>query len=84
MASSSSSHSRRSNRRPAMISELAIEAQNHNWDENGSLKYFLRIADRSRKAGKTAVENNDLETAFVMFARAATIVLEKLPTHLIL
>ncbi|KAF5344607.1 hypothetical protein D9758_013891 [Tetrapyrgos nigripes] len=81
MSSSGILRPRRSSRRPAMISELAQEAQNHNWDENGTLKYFLRIADRSRKAGKAAVENNDLETAFIMFARAATIVLEKLPVH---
>ncbi|KAK7442038.1 hypothetical protein VKT23_016315 [Stygiomarasmius scandens] len=67
--------------RPATVAELVQSAENHNWDENGSLKYFLRIADRSRRAGGAAVEALDMETAFIMFRRTAMIVIERLPEH---
>jgi hypothetical protein len=41
----------------------------------------LRSAERHRKAGKEYAKGGDLEAAFVEFAKAATLVLEKLPTH---
>ncbi|GAW07335.1 Mov34-domain-containing protein [Lentinula edodes] len=68
-------------RRPAMISELAARASQNDWNENGAFKYFLRLAERYRKEAKEAVARNDLEEAFVAFARSATIVLEILPVH---
>jgi len=68
-------------RRPASISELAQRARDDLWDERRELKFYLRSAERHRKAGKEYVRGGDLEAAFVEFAKAATLVLEKLPTH---
>lgn len=68
-------------KKPATIATLAERALENIWDENKELKYFLRIAERSRKEGKEFYKRGDLENAFVSFARAATLVLEKLPTH---
>ncbi|KAE9398061.1 Mov34-domain-containing protein [Gymnopus androsaceus JB14] len=68
-------------RRPAMISELAALAQETSWDENGSFKYFLRLAEKYRKDAKESVARGELEDAFIAFARSASIVLEKLPGH---
>ncbi|KIK70091.1 hypothetical protein GYMLUDRAFT_53201 [Collybiopsis luxurians FD-317 M1] len=67
--------------RPLMISELAARAQQTSWDENGSFKYYLRLAEKYRKEAKDHVNNGELEEAFVAFARSASIVLEKLPSH---
>ena len=67
--------------KPATIAALAERALENIWDERRELKHFLRIAERSRKEGKEFVKQGDLENAFVSFARAATLVLEKLPTH---
>ena len=79
---SSNSHSFSSpSRKPATIAALAERALEDIWDERKELKHFLRIAERSRKEGKEYVKHGDLENAFVSFARAATLVLEKLPTH---
>lgn len=68
-------------RKPATIATLAERALENIWDEGRELKHFLRIAERSRKEGKESYKRGDLENAFVSFARAATLVLEKLPTH---
>jgi STAM-binding protein len=82
LPSSSNSHSFSSpSRKPATIAALAERALEDIWDERKELKHFLRIAERSRKEGKEYVKHGDLESAFVSFARAATLVLEKLPTH---
>lgn len=51
------------------------------WDDNKDLKYYLRIAEKYRRDGSAFHEKGDYENAFVEFARAATLVLEKLPTH---
>jgi hypothetical protein len=67
--------------KPVTIATLAERALENIWDERKELKHFLRIAERSRKQGKEFVTQGDLESAFVSFARAATLVLEKLPTH---
>jgi STAM-binding protein len=66
--------------RPATISELAERARNHT-DDKSTIKGYLRLADQLRRDGKEQAERNDLEGAFVAFARAATIVLEKIPNH---
>lgn len=68
-------------RKPATIAILAERALENIWDEGRELKHFLRIAEKSRKDGKEFARRGDLENAFVSFARAATLVLEKLPTH---
>lgn len=67
--------------RPATIAELAAFAQRETWDPTLPLKHWLRTAEKARKAGQAHVETQNYEAAFVEFARAATIVLEKLPTH---
>lgn len=70
-----------SSRRPATIAELAERALDNLWDESKELKYYLRVAEKYRRDGKDFVQKGDLESAFVEFARAATLVLEKLPSH---
>ncbi|KAL0945895.1 hypothetical protein HGRIS_012180 [Hohenbuehelia grisea] len=82
--SSSQNQSRRQNpnyRRPATIAELAERALGNPWDDGRELKYYLRTADRYSREGKESAKRGDLEAAFVEFARAATLVLEKLPSH---
>ena len=69
------------NRRPLSIAELADRALHNLWDSSRSLKQWLKAADGFRKAGRSYVDAGDLEAAFVEFAKAATIILEKLPTH---
>lgn len=68
-------------RRPLSIAELADRALNNLWDPSRGLKQWLRAADGFRKAGRSYADAGDLEAAFVEFAKAATIILEKLPTH---
>ena len=68
-------------KRPASIAELAERALDNLWDENKDLKHYLRVAEKYRREGKEFVRTGDLENAFVQFARAATLVLEKLPLH---
>ncbi|KAI6019158.1 hypothetical protein EDC04DRAFT_435434 [Pisolithus marmoratus] len=76
-----SSHPTPSARRPYSIAELADRALHNLWDPSRGLKQWLRIADGFRKAGRSYADAGDLEAAFVEFAKAATIILEKLPTH---
>ncbi|TFK28275.1 hypothetical protein FA15DRAFT_665497 [Coprinopsis marcescibilis] len=73
-------HHRRT-RRPASIAELAEKALDTTWDERRELKHYLRIAEKYSKEGKELAKQGDLETAFILLAKAATLVLEKLPTH---
>ena len=68
-------------RRPASIGELAERALDNLWDDRKELKFYLRQAEQYRKDGKTFAAHGDHENAFVSFARAATLVLDKLPTH---
>ncbi|KAI0657521.1 hypothetical protein C8Q70DRAFT_1002072 [Cubamyces menziesii] len=78
---SSSRSSRNHFHRPATIAELAAQAQQNLWDPNIGLKHWLRTAEKARRLGDQLVKDNDYEGAFVEYAKAATIVLEKLPTH---
>jgi Uncharacterized protein conserved in archaea len=68
-------------RRPATIAELAERALDNIWDEHRELKYYLRIAEKYRHDAMHFLQQGDLESAFVEYARAATLVLERLPTH---
>lgn len=68
-------------RRPYCIAELADRATHNLWDPSKGLKQWLKAADSFRKAGRAYHEAGDLEAAFVEFAKAATIILEKLPSH---
>ena len=67
--------------RPATITELAEKSREDLWDPNKSLKHWLRTAELARKAGKQYAEDGDYERSFVQLARAATIILERMPTH---
>ena len=49
--------------------------------DKAKLKDYLRIAEKYRKEGKELAKQGDLEAAFVLLAKAATLVLEKLPKH---
>ncbi|KAH7908544.1 hypothetical protein BJ138DRAFT_1068611 [Hygrophoropsis aurantiaca] len=69
------------NRRPPSIAELADRALTGLWDPTRGLKSWLKNADGFRKAGRSHAEAGDFESAFMEFAKAATIILEKLPTH---
>ena len=51
------------------------------WDPAKGLKHWLRTAEKARRNGDYYADHHDFERAFVEYARAATIVLEKLPTH---
>ncbi|TFK32161.1 hypothetical protein BDQ12DRAFT_692894 [Crucibulum laeve] len=75
------SHVRNSPRRPPTISELANKALEGLYDEKRELKHHLRNAEKYRRDAKAFLEKDDLENAFVMYAKAATLVLDKLPTH---
>ncbi|KAF8064862.1 hypothetical protein FPV67DRAFT_1671168 [Lyophyllum atratum] len=68
-------------RKPSSIAQLAEAALDNLWDETRDLKYYLRTAEKYRKVARQHVVENDLESAFIMFAKAATLVLEKIPTH---
>jgi len=70
-----------SSRRPATIPELAERALDNLWDDKANLKHYLRIAEKYRRDGKELAKQGDIESAFVLLAKAATLVLEKLPTH---
>lgn len=80
-AGAGSSSSRPSYYRPATIAELAAQAQENLWDPSKGLKHWLRTAEKARRNAETLVQNKEYEGAFVEYAKAATIVLEKLPTH---
>lgn len=67
--------------RPATIAELADRARDDHWDPSKGVKYWLKAGENYRRAGKGYVEIGDLESAFVEYAKAATIVMEKLPAH---
>ncbi|KAG8770067.1 hypothetical protein FRC12_004539 [Ceratobasidium sp. 428] len=68
-------------RRPFSIQELAARSRPTGYDPSKSLKDLLRIATAERDAGEQAKAANDVETAFIHFAKASTLMLEDLPTH---
>ena len=68
-------------RRPASIAELAEMAMLDLWDDTRDFWHYLRMAEKYWKEGKDSARKGDLEGAFVALARAATLVLEKLPMH---
>ncbi|KAI0752757.1 hypothetical protein C8Q80DRAFT_473427 [Daedaleopsis nitida] len=75
------SSARSSYYRPATIAELAAQAQENLWDPSKGLKHWLRTAEKARRNAEALIQNSNFEGAFVEYAKAATIVLEKLPTH---
>ncbi|KAI5119469.1 hypothetical protein M0805_007203 [Coniferiporia weirii] len=67
-------------RRPASIQELAQRAELI-WDPSKDFKFWLKFAERARHAGQDHDLRGDLENAFVEYAKAATLILDKIPTH---
>ncbi|KAI0062561.1 hypothetical protein BV25DRAFT_1885276 [Artomyces pyxidatus] len=67
--------------KPVSIAELAERAKAAVGESPKGLKHWLRTAEAARHAGKRYTEQGELENAFVEYAKAATIVLEKLPNH---
>ncbi|KAI9464131.1 hypothetical protein BJY52DRAFT_1107343, partial [Lactarius psammicola] len=67
--------------RPHSIAELAELARQSIGDDARPFKSWLRTAENGRRDAKSYQEQGDLESAFIEFARAATIVLEKIPSH---
>ena len=67
--------------RPHSIGELAERAKQILGEDPKPFKAWLRIAENARRDAKSFQEQGDLESAFVEYAKAATIVLEKIPAH---
>lgn len=71
-----------SHQHPASIQELAERAEQLNvWETTRDFKQWLKAAERARHAGQSHDQSKDLENAFVEYARAATLILDKIPTH---
>jgi STAM-binding protein len=67
--------------RPRSIAELADIAKESLGDDARPFKTWLRIAENARRDAKSFHEQGNVESAFIEYARAATIVLEKIPAH---
>ena len=67
--------------RPSSIPELAERAFGNLWDASKDLRHWLLVAERARDSGKEYTTKGDLENAFVQFARAAHLILDKIPQH---
>jgi len=63
-------------KRPASIAELA-----EMWDDTKDFKHYLGMAEKIWTEGRDWARKGNFEGAFVALARAATLVLEKLPMH---
>ncbi|KAF8596164.1 hypothetical protein BDV93DRAFT_455374 [Ceratobasidium sp. AG-I] len=68
-------------RRPLSIQELATRSRPTGYDPSMSLKDLIRLATAERDAGERAIAAGSIETAFIHFAKASTLMLEDLPTH---
>jgi hypothetical protein len=67
--------------RPHSIGELAERAKQILGEDPRPFKAWLRVAENARRDAKSFQEQGDLESSFVEYAKAATIVLEKIPAH---
>jgi hypothetical protein len=67
--------------RPYSTAELADRARQSLGDEIRSFKTWVQISEDALREAKNFCEQGDLNLAFVKYAIAATIVLEKLPAH---
>ncbi|KAF9254780.1 Mov34-domain-containing protein [Marasmius fiardii PR-910] len=81
MSSTSAHNSSYPQRRPSSIAELAQKARNNHLRENQNLKYYLKHAESNRREAFKYVQAGDLESAFISFARTASLILEMLPSH---
>ena len=68
-------------KRPLTMEELDARARDDLWDEKETLGHYLAIAGRFRKHGNDLQTQGDYENAYVQFAKAAALVLEKMPFH---
>ncbi|KAG8712368.1 hypothetical protein FRC11_000320 [Ceratobasidium sp. 423] len=68
-------------RRPFSIAELAARSRPTGYDVSMSLRDLLRMATAERKAGDTAKADGDIESAFIHYAKASTMMVEELPGH---
>ena len=66
---------------PRSIGELAEHAKQIVGEDPRPFKAWLRLAETARRDAKSFQEQGDLESAFIAYAKAATIVLEKIPAH---
>jgi hypothetical protein len=64
--------------RPHSVAELAEMAKDSLGEADLPFKTWLRIAENARRDAKSHEEQGDFESAFVDYARAATIALEKI------
>jgi hypothetical protein len=67
--------------RPHSIAGLAERAKQILGEDPRPFKAWLRISENARRDAKSFQEQGDLESAFVEYAKAAMIVLEKIPAH---
>ncbi|KAG6918446.1 hypothetical protein DXG01_014323 [Tephrocybe rancida] len=80
--------------RPPTIAHLANIALSDLWDPSKELKYYLRQAEKLRREANAYLEppsppssshheepEPDYEKAFIKLARAATLVMERIPEH---
>jgi len=70
--------------RPLSYSEL-IERTEHHWqslkNDSKTLKGWLRLAESIHRSAKSFHKQGVLDSAFVEYKKASTIVLEKIPAH---
>lgn len=66
---------------PRSIAELADLAKASLGEATRPFKTWLRVAESARRSGRQYQDQGDLENSFVEYAKAATVVLEKLPSH---
>ncbi|KAG6823969.1 hypothetical protein H0H93_002744, partial [Arthromyces matolae] len=64
---------------------LAKAALDSLWETDPSklreLKHYVRMAEKLRKGAHECVDREDWEGAFIQYARAATLVMERIPEH---
>lgn len=65
--------------RPHSIGELAGRVKRFLGEDSRPFNAWLRLAETARVNAKDFQEQGDFESAFVEFAKAASIVLEKIP-----
>ena len=70
-----------SSSRPHTIIELAEHAEQSLGDTTRPFEAWLRIAENAYRDAKSFYELGVLQSAFVEYAKAATIVLEKIPAQ---
>lgn len=63
------------------MEELDARARDDLWDGKEALGHYLATASRFRNNGNDLQARGDHESAYVQFAKAAALVLEKMPLH---